>query len=175
MPEGMEQDKLVCNHIRPGREVGDKILGWSMSDEHRHSSGKFTRGRSDLPSLVLPSRAGVGQMRDLFADSIAQVVQDDCPEIEATAGATVADFSAADSPPPDDLSPDDLPAWEDLPADWKSRFGLNPSLGRWEYAQSVKREQKRKRRVAAAPRSSQRERYDFRHPAMSDPKVPPSL
>jgi hypothetical protein len=64
---------------------------------------------------------------------------------------------------PSDLS--GLPAWEDLPEDYKARHALNRDLGRYTYAQDVRREQQYRERGGAPRRQPM---PDFRHPGMRD-------
>jgi hypothetical protein len=86
-------------------------------------------------------------------------------------GATTADFSVAvsDSHDPPELPSDPsepMPAWDDLPAEWKSRFELRRDLGRREYAQALKRERREEQERANAPRRSRPDLL-FRHPGLS--------
>jgi hypothetical protein len=39
------------------------------------------------------------------------------------------------------LGDDELPSWDSLPPEWKSRYSLQRDLGRYEYTQALKREQ----------------------------------
>ena len=82
----------------------------------------------------------------------------------------VADFT----PAPDVLAPEpegDLPAWDDLPADWRQRFALRRELGRFEYAQVLDRERRENEsRAHAARRPSRADAYDFTHPGLQRPR-----
>ncbi len=63
---------------------------------------------------------------------------------------------------PSRAKPDELPPWYALPEAWKKKYALNPALGRWEYAQALKRE----RREREEPRRRISSHPDFRHPGL---------
>jgi hypothetical protein len=96
------------------------------------------------------------------------------PDLAADAGARASDSLVADSaierlPAPDDLGdfPEpNLPAWDDLPADWQRRFSLHRHLGCVEYQRHLRREQRQAELgTVTGPRRSSRW-PSFRHPGL---------
>jgi hypothetical protein len=92
---------------------------------------------------------------------------------DAGAGSPDSPAAVADSTiAADDLGdfPDDLPAWDDLPADWQQRFSLHRHLGCVEYQRHLQREQRQAEldRVAG-PRHVSRW-PSFRHPGLQGPR-----
>jgi hypothetical protein len=48
----------------------------------------------------------------------------------------------------------EIPAWDELPDDWRAKYSLRPDLGRWEYAQHLRREKRRREEPGLPTRPS---------------------
>jgi hypothetical protein len=107
-------------------------------------------------------------------DGEADAIREDYPETSEGPRAPVEKSAVAiadSTPAPDVLAsapePDDLPAWDDLPADWKQRFALRRDLGRYEFAQELERERHADEQRTHQPRRPSRaDALDFTHPGL---------
>jgi hypothetical protein len=107
---------------------------------------------------------------DAYDESaVVQPIRADYGETTISSGAPPLDPDVAVAEQDATPAPDDLPPWDSLPEDWRRRYALQPTLGRYEFKNELRRRERdrqeaqaaRPRRAPAAP--------TFRHPGWTHP------
>jgi hypothetical protein len=149
--EGSSESSGTSVPLRPPKDDLD-----ALDQDVVREIEQARRGDSDPHEL----RAGPPQNRGGGSPQNPVAVSPSEAPAEAGLPADVSSAEAATAPPSDGL-----PGWEELPAEWRRRYSLNPDLGRYEFGNHLRRQERQREEDRRLPRRPSPHQL-FRHPGL---------